>query len=172
MSEGEGRRGWRMAPGWMKLLLGVSLALNLAVAGLVAGHALRDWRDRPYAAAAGEAGLDRRQARLLSMVPAAEREAAKQVLLGRQGEIDRARNEMREAHMALIDAIRADPLDPERLEQALARRNEASGAYWRIGSEQVVEIARKLDAEERAVLADRLEERTRRWMERQNRKDR
>lgn len=170
MSEGGNGRGWRGAPGWMKLLLAVSLALNLTVAGVLGGNALRHWQDGPYAATKGEPGLDRRQARLLGMVPEARREEAKRVLLARQDEIDRARIEMREAHMALIDAIGEDPLDPERLETALARRHAASGAYWRIGSEQLVEIARELDAGQRQVLADRLEERTRRWMARQDRK--
>ena len=170
MSEAGQPRGWRSAPRWMKLLLVVSLALNLGVAGLVGGHALRAWHDRPYGDVEGAEGLDRRQARLLAMVPEGHRDAARQVLVGQQDEVERARDEMREAHMALIEAIRKDPLEPERLEQALARRHEASGAYWRIGSEQLVEIARRLDAGEREVLADRLEERTRRWMAKQDRK--
>lgn len=172
MNEADGKAGWRGAPRWMKLLLIVSLALNLAVAGLVGGHALRAWQRPPFDKVEREPGLDRRQTRLLRMVPEAEREEAKRILLARQDEIDRARREMREAHMALIEAIRKEPLDPEQLEQALTRRHEASGAFWQIGSEQLVAIARRLDSAEREKLADRLEERTRRWMERHGRKER
>lgn len=170
MNAPEDKRGWRSAPGWMKGLLVVSLAANLGVAGLVGGHALRAWHDRPFAAVKAEPGLDRRQTRLLRMVPEARRDEVKPMLMQRQEEIDRARQRMQEAHMALIEAIRTDPLDPERLEAVLAQRHEASGAFWRIGSEQVVEIARTLNAAERETLADRLEERTRRWMKRHQRK--
>lgn len=172
MSESDGNRGWRGAPGWMKLLLIVSLALNLAVAGLVGGHALRGSRDPAFARVEPEPGLDRRQTRLLQMVPEPERDQARQMLLARRDDIDRARREMREAHMGLIEAIRQDPLDRERLEQALARRHEASGAFWQIGSEQLVEIAGTLDSAARDELAARLEERTRRWMARHDRKER
>jgi len=88
----------------------------------------------------------------------------------RQAEIDRARESMRSAHMAFIDAIRAEPLDPERLRAALAQRHAASAEFWRIGMEQMVEIARALDAGQRTELADRFEQRTKRWMARLARK--
>lgn len=169
MDTSERRRGWRAAPGWMKALLAVSLALNLAVAGVIGGNALRHLSDGRVHKVELEPGLDRRQSRIFQMVPEDRREAAKAILLDRQDEQDRARAEMREAHMAFIDAIRQEPLDPERLEQALARRNAASADFWRIGMEQMVEIARSLDAPARIELADRLEERTRRWMKRWDR---
>ncbi len=35
MSEMGKKPGWRQAPGWMKLLLIVSLSVNVAIAGLV-----------------------------------------------------------------------------------------------------------------------------------------
>ena len=171
MSESEAKPGWRGAPGWMKLLLMVSLALNLAVAGVVGGHAIRASHEPYFARIEPEPGLDRRQTRLLRMVPEAQRDRARQILLARQDDIDRARQQMRAAHMALIEAIRSDPLDAERLEQALAQRHEASGAFWRISSEQLVAIARALDSAGRDELAERLEERTRRWMARHERKE-
>ncbi len=36
--------GWRQAPGWMKLLLILSLSVNVAIAGLVGGNAIRHWQ--------------------------------------------------------------------------------------------------------------------------------
>ncbi|HUF85763.1 MAG TPA: periplasmic heavy metal sensor [Thermohalobaculum sp.] len=166
MSGTADRPGWRDAPGWMRLALAVSLAFNLVVAGLIGGNALRTWNDTPYAAAEAEPGLDRRQTRLLHMVPEARRAEARSILIARQDEIVRTGAEMRDAHMAFIEAIRADPLDPERLNAALEQRQAASAAFWHIGSEQMVEIARVLSAAERAELAERFEERTRRWMAR------
>lgn len=166
MSEAEGKSGWRKAPGWMKGLLIVSLGLNLAVAGLIGGHAMREWHQHRVAALAAKSGLDRLQARILQLVPEAGRAQAKTILLSRQDEVRKARNEMRAAHKAFLEAIRQNPLDPKKLDQALAQRYAASGAYWRIGMEQMAAIARTLNASERAQLADRIEQRTRRWMKR------
>ena len=113
MSEMGGKPGWRQAPGWMKLVLILSLSVNVAIAGLVGGNALRYWQ---HGAASGK-----------------------------------WRNE---------------------LAAALAERRRASGQMWGIGYEQMAEIVRRLDAAERVELARRLEERTRRWMGRQERKGR
>ena len=165
--------GWRQAPGWMKLLLIVSLSANVAIAGLVGGNSIRHWQ---YGVASGkwqnEPGLDRRQTRILHMVPDARREEAREILLARQDDYQAARETMRAAQQALVEAIRQEPLNPERLAAALADRQAASGRMWSIGYEQMAEIARRLDAAERAELAKRLEERTRRWMERQEQRGR
>jgi uncharacterized membrane protein len=167
------KRGWRQAPGWMKLVLIVSLSANVAIAGLVGGSAIRHWQ---YGTAGGkwqnEPGLDRQQTRILRMVPDARREEARTILLARQDEYKAARETMRTAQQALVEAIRQEPLDPDRLAAALAERRAASGRMWGIGYEQMVEIVHRLSADERAELAQRLEERTRRWMKRQQRKGR
>ena len=167
------RPGWRQAPGWMKLLLIMSLSINLAVVGLFGGNAMRHWQggyytNKPH----NEPGLDRRQSRILRMVPDVRRDEAREILLARQDEYKAARETMGMAQQALIEAIRQEPLDPERLSAALAGRQAASGQMWSIGYQQMAEIARRLNAAERAEMADRLEERTRRWMERQERKGR
>ncbi|MCH8167604.1 MAG: periplasmic heavy metal sensor [Proteobacteria bacterium] len=173
MSEMGGTPGWRQAPGWMKLLLIVSLSVNVAIGGLIGGNAIRQWQ---HGIASGkwqnEPGLDRRQTRILRMVPDARREEARTILLARQDEVAAARETMRAAQLALVEAIRQEPLNPKLLAAALAERRPASGRMWGIGYEQMAEIVRRLDAAERAELAKRLEERTRRWMERQERKGR
>ena len=167
------KRGWRQAPGWMKMVLILSLSVNVAIAGLVGGSAIRHWQ---HGVASGkwqnEPGLDRRQTRILRMVPDARRGEARMILLARQDDYKAARGTMRAAQQGLVEAIRQEPLDPERLAAALAERRAASGRMWGIGYEQMVEIVHRLDAAERAELATRLEERTRRWMERQERKGR
>lgn len=173
MSEMGEKPGWRQAPSWMKLLLIVSLSVNVAIAGVVGGSAIRHWQK---GVASGkwqnEPGLNRQQTRFLRMVPDARREEARAILLAGQDDYEAARETMRAAQQALVEAIRQDPLNPERLAAALAERRQASGRMWGIGYEQMAEIVRRLDAAERAELAKRLEERTRRWMERQERKGR
>lgn len=167
MAETEEARSWATAPGWVKLLLVLSLSANLAVIGLIGGHAMRPAEHDRYGDEATVPGLSRQQARILHMVPDARREQAKAVLIARGSEIEAARATLQSAQAALIAALRRDPLDPAALDAALAARQQASSRVWGIGYEQMVEIARQLSAEERAAMADQLEERTRRWMERQ-----
>jgi hypothetical protein len=106
------------------------------------------------------------------MVPDARRDEARAILLARQDEYKTARETMRAAQQALIDAIRQEPLNPERLAAALAERRQTSSRMWGIGYEQMTEIIHLLDSTERVEMANRLEERTRRWMERRERKRR
>jgi hypothetical protein len=165
---GEKKSGWRQSPGWMKLLLIVSLSVTVAVVGLVGGNAVRHWHGGSYHSKwQTEPGLDRRQSRVLHMVPDARRDEARTILLARQDEYSAARVSMMAAQQALVEAIRQEPLDA-----ALAERRAASSSMWNIGYEQMAEIARRLSAPERAEMANRLEERTKRWMERQERKGR
>jgi hypothetical protein len=171
MNETGKRAGWRGAPGWVKGLLVLSLSLNLAIASLVGGNAVRHWHGVSFVKGEAAERLDRRQIIILSMVPEESREKARAILLGRVGELSRARAALREANMAVIEAIRRDPPDPGELDQGIAERNAASERYWRIGSEQIVAIAQGLSAAERAEFASRLEKRMSRWI-RQDRGER
>jgi uncharacterized membrane protein len=167
MAETGEARSWATAPGWVKLLLVLSLSANVAVIGLIGGHAMRpDEHDR-YGDEAAVPGLSRQQSRILQMVPEARREQAKAMLLARSAEIEAARAALQTSQAALIEALRQEPLDPARLDAALSERQAASGRVWGIGYEQMIEIARQLSPEERAAMASKLEERTQRWMERQ-----
>lgn len=87
MSDAAPKTGWRCAPGWLKGLLAVSLSLNLAIAGLVGGNAIRHWHDASFAKAVAAERLDRRAAIILDMVPEESRENARSILLEREGEI-------------------------------------------------------------------------------------
>lgn len=159
MSEAGEKGAWKRAPGWMKALLVVSLVANAAVLGVVSGWKMRH-------GAPDEPGLNRQQARILDLVPETRRDAARAILLSRQDEVAAARSEMRTAQEELLAAIRAEPFSADRLAAALAARRTASGKVWGIGYEQLAEIAAGLSAADRAALADRMEERYKRWMER------
>ena len=173
MSETGERPGWRRAPGWMKLLLILSLSVNVAIAGVIGGTAIRHWQKGVTSGKVqNEPGLDRRQSRILRMVPEARQEEARAILLARQDDVAAAHAAFRNAQQALIEAIRQDPLDHERLAAALAQRQAASSRVWGIGYEQMIEIVAMLDAAERKEFSDALEERTGRWMKRWERKGR
>jgi len=159
MSEDREVQSWKRAPRWMKAVLVVSLVANAAVLGAVGGWKMRH-------AMPDEPGLSRQQARILDLVPQSRREEARAILLSRQDEIAATWNEMRAAQAEMLAAIRAEPFSADRLASALAARRAASGKVWGIGYEQLGEIAARLDSADRAALADRLEERYKRWMER------
>jgi uncharacterized membrane protein len=159
MSEVGEKGSWKRAPGWMKALLVVSLVANAAVLGIVGGWKMRH-------GTSDEPGLSRQQARILALVPEPRRDAARNILLSRQDEVAAARKEMRAALEELVAAIRAEPFSADRLAAALAARRTASGKVWGIGYEQLAEIAAGLNAADRVALADRIEERYNRWMER------
>jgi uncharacterized membrane protein len=159
MSEAGEKSSWKRAPGWMKALLLVSLVANAAVLGIVGGWKMRH-------GAPDEPGLSRQQAQILHMVPEPRREAARAILLSRQDEVAAAGAEVRIAQKAMLAAIRAEPFSADQLAAALAARATAGGKVWGISFEQLAEIAAGLDAADRAALADRMEERYKRWMER------
>lgn len=164
---------WRRTPGWFKLLLILSLSANVAILGVVGGSAMHVLGHRGHPPGPpNEPGLDRSQSRLLRMVPEARRDVARTIILSREDEYREAREKLLEAQEALVAAIRHEPFDPHRLGAALAERREASIRAWGIGYQQIAEIALKLSDAERAEMAERLEERSRRWAQRMQRKER
>jgi len=162
MADSNKLASWRDAPRWMKLVLVLSLLANALVVGLVAGSML-SFEERFE----NEPGLDRQQTRIFQMVPEDRREEARGILMSRQAERDAARDAMRAAQQQVFDAIRRDPFDAVALSAALAQRREASGQLWSLGYDQIADIAKTLTPEERANLAEAMEERSRRWLERQ-----
>ncbi len=167
MAETERGKSWASAPGWVKLLLVLSLSANVAIAGLIGGHAMRPgWGDH-HGGTESMPGLSRQQSRILQMVPEARREHARAILLARAGEIEAAYAALQAKQAQLVEALRQEPLDADRLKAAVADRQAASGRIWGIGYEQMTEIALQLAPAERAAMADQLEERTRHWLDRQ-----
>ena len=141
------------APRWMRVALVLSLALNLGIAGLVAGAA---WRS------AGDAGMHavppvegfRSVARAL---PSAHRESLHDELGALRGEFRDIRREVRTAQRDLLTALRAEPFDPGTAADALARQ---AGGWERIARRTraalLSELAR-MDPAARAAFADALE---------------
>lgn len=142
---------------WMRVLLVVSLALNLLVAGLLLGDALTG----------GGPGRGPRPAELaLGPVARALHEEDRQAILedlrGHPGLRPIGRGE-REAGLAEIAAaVRAEPFDPERLRQALATQTERVAQAQAAVQEAMVARLAGMDPMERAAFADRLGEERRR----------
>jgi len=150
---------------WLKVLLVVSLGLNLAVAGIVIGAALdhrrADIRPEP-AALARDLGLGP-YARALPHEM--QRELGRSVLaLSRQGGEGRRplRMELRQGFRGMLSELRSEAFDAERAAALLAQQSGALEARRRLGQEALVDLLAGMSLEDRIAYADRLEQALRR----------
>lgn len=140
----------------LRIALGVSVALNLLVAGLVAGALLRDGDPRA------------RMVRDLDFGPFTEalspkdREALRRDFLTRAPEMRDVRRQMRADLGAFLQILRSDPLDAEALAGVLANQRERLSRRVDLGQDLLLERLAGMTRDERLAFADRLERRLRR----------
>ena len=139
---------------WMKIALGLSLALNLAVAGLMVGGALREHR--------GGARPD--MVRELNFGPFTkalseeDRRALRADFFAKAPEFRQTRALMRGDMQAILAALRADPFDPVALRSAIANQNARIGRQIQLGQDLIVVRIEAMTPQARAAFADRLED--------------
>jgi uncharacterized membrane protein len=137
-------------PRWIKVALAVSVALNLAVAGLAAGAWLRE-------------GPGRGMPRDMSFGPFTEalsdgdRKELRQALGDRAPGFREARREMRADFDLLLATLRADPFDPTAAEAALAGITRRATDRLDLGRELLAGRILAMTDAERQAFADRLE---------------
>lgn len=138
---------------WMRVLLVVSLALNLLVAGLVAGWLLRHGAPhRHHAFRADMAGGPLTRA----LNEEDRHEISRRMrTLWREGTADR--REMRAGLDAMVADLRAVPFDPARIAAHMRQQREAVGARFEAGQEMLLDHFARMSDAERAAYADRLE---------------
>lgn len=137
--------------GWVKVLLVLSLGLNLAILGLAAGAALRDGGpptrgDRGFGFGPLVEALDREDRKAVRSAFFKDFPALKQDRAALRGDFD-----------ALIALLRAPELDPTALDAALARIAERSADMLDHGRDIIGAHLKALDQPSRAAFADRLE---------------
>lgn len=137
-------------PRWIRIALAVSVALNLAVAGLAAGAWLRE-------------GPRRGMPRDMSFGPFtealsdADRRELRRALGDRAPGFREARQEMRADLEALLDSLRAEPFDPSAAEAALAAVAQRTTDRLDLGRELMTGRILAMTDAERQAFADRLE---------------
>ncbi|WP_372571406.1 periplasmic heavy metal sensor [Ruegeria jejuensis] len=135
---------------WVKLLLGVSLALNLAVAGLAVGAMLRfggDDHKRPMPKTVG------------SMLYRALPDDDRKSLRNQTRDIHKARRGAKESDLkAVIAVLDADPFDPQALQDVIREQAKARSAVFMAMQTAWIEQVLSMDDAERQAYADRLEE--------------
>lgn len=145
-------------PRWLWVLLVLSLAVNLALAGAVAGRLL----DRMTRAD----GLGRFEAAIVAALPEARRAEARAILADGTRDPQAFRAAFVDSSRAVSAALAAEPFDRGALEAAMEARRALFSGRWAERQERFLRLADALGAAERAELARKLQERTERRAER------
>lgn len=139
----------------LKIALVISVALNLAVAGLVLGAWLGDGqrhgmpRDLSFGSFS-EALSD------------GDRRELRKALMSRAGEFRTSREAARADFEALLVALRADPFDPAAMTAALAAIETRNAERLELGRSLIEARLTEMSTDERRAFADRLEKGLRR----------
>lgn len=138
----------------VKIALAISMALNLAVAGLAVGAWLNGGpRDMPRDMSFGpfSAALD-----------SDDRQAIRRALLDRMGEFRASRAEARAEFTTLLETLRADPFDAQAMKSALAAIEVRNAQRLELGRNLIETRLIEMSDAERRAFADRLEKGLRR----------
>lgn len=139
----------RMRP-WLRVLLGVSLALNLLIVGLVAGAMMRFGGPdgmRPPPRSLGAA--------LYRELP---RDARKTIRAAMTSGPDGLALHRRDGVREIAEALRTEPFDPVALAAALDARARAQAAWLSSVQAAWLDEVKAMSATERAAYAERLED--------------
>ncbi len=141
----------------LKIALAVSVALNLGIAGLIGGIA---WHGGP-------GGRGDMMVRDFGFGPfndalsPEDRQALRQSVMDRAGDIREARRQMQADGANILAALRAEPFDPAALAAAIDAQAGHLGERLKFGSDVIRDHILGLSPEARAAFADRLERRMR-----------
>lgn len=147
-------------PRWVKVALVLSLGLNLLVAGAIVGGALRHAR-----MPSGGPVEDVRRLGIAPFVRALEprhQRALRDEVLRRRSDVVAGARGIRRASQRFVAALRAEPYDPDAASAALADVRARVLHLQEIGHAALLAQLERMDAAERAALADRLEKTLRR----------
>ncbi|WP_297771082.1 periplasmic heavy metal sensor [uncultured Roseovarius sp.] len=138
---------------WMRVLLVVSLAVNLAVVGVVAGWALRHGGHHGH----HPSRLDRSGGPLTRALSEEDRRDVGQRMREVWRETGGRRAGMRESFDALVADLRAVPFDPARVAERMREQRQGFAARFEMGQEVLIEHLSDMSDAKRAAYADRLE---------------
>jgi uncharacterized membrane protein len=148
----------------VKVALAISVALNLAVAGLAVGAWLGGGghRDMPREMSFGP---------FSEALDDSDRRAIRRALLDRMGEFRASRTEARAEFEALLATLRADPFDPAALKAALAAIESRNAERLELGRTLIETRLIEMSTTDRQRFADRLEKGLRRGGRDEGRRD-
>ncbi|MEO9574559.1 MAG: periplasmic heavy metal sensor [Tateyamaria sp.] len=140
----------RRCPLWVKIVLALSLALNLCIAGLVAGFVLRGGPMAGRAPAMGYA---------MPYVLALPRDLRRDVFGAvRNDDSLPDRRARREEYRDMIKALKVTPFDATAVEAVLLRQGDGVSRVQAAAQAAWLEAVSGLSDEERAAYTDRMQE--------------
>jgi len=138
----------------LKLVLVVSLGINLAIGGLALGVWAIDKPKRPQS----PDGV----AFLSFALPVEHRDALREQLVSRRGELQANRATINQLRRQMIDVLQAEPFEIEAVEDILLRQRERFLALGELAHSALLERIDSLTPEERAIYVDSLKRMDRR----------
>lgn len=142
----------------LRIALAVSVALNLAVVGVVAGAVLRGGPPGRAEVSVRDIGFGP-YSRILAPEDRAE---LRRAFMQRAPDLRRARGQMRQDMAAMAAALRAEPFDSAGLVVVMDRATARTAEMVTLGQSLLVERINAMTPAQRQALADRLEEDNRR----------
>jgi uncharacterized membrane protein len=141
-------------PRGFKILLGISLAINLAVIGVVSGAIFRKGDDGPRR---GSGGGQAHYARpYIQALPREERRAIFEASRAAKKGVDRASR--RAMYQKVIDILRSEIFDRPAVEVVLSEQMEVTSRAQNSVQEQWLNRIEEMDFQERSAYADAVEE--------------
>ena len=147
-------------PRWAKLLLIASLAVNAAVIGLYIAQPMKDRKG---------SGKNRQIEWILKLVPEDRRDFTKEHFAGIRGDLRALQDKRLEHFDQIISVIATEPFVAGDLNAVLQDRRDASTKRRKLVHDKLVELLAAFTPEERALFAERLQERIDKWREKRRR---
>ena len=139
---------------WLKAVMFVSLALNLAVAGAVIGALLkygpRDGHHPPR--------LDAMMGPYTQALSHKDRRAIGEQMRHEYRSARPSREQLRAQFASVLEALRAQPFDPARVADLLAQQRDIGLKRQDLGQRLLLQRLETMSDAERSAFADRLEE--------------
>lgn len=135
----------------LRIALAVSVALNLAVAGMLGGAALKFGHTPPVAL------RDLGFGPFTEALTREQRGELRQTFLRHAPDFRQARRLMREDAVALLASLRAEPFDPEVFSGLLMQTNRRNADRLAQGEAALRDFILRMEPAERLAFADRLQ---------------
>jgi uncharacterized membrane protein len=153
-SSGPGSSGPGNSGRGLRIALAVSVALNLAVVGVVVGALVK--HDGP---AGRMEGRDLGFGAFTEALNPDQRATLRRGFIAKMPDLRAARQEMRADQKTLLASLRAEPFDPAALSAVLTSQSQRAAGQLAVGQGLLRDLLLSMDAEARHGFADRLEER-------------
>lgn len=138
---------------WVTVLLVVSLALNLAIAGVIAGAFLSGFKGNGRFGEVRELGFGP----FSDALSDDDRKSLRRAFVQRAPDIVASRRQTRADIAMVLAALRADPFNADVLRTALASGSARAAERQALGQELIFEHLSAMPAQDRLSFADRLE---------------